>query len=140
MAGVQLTVTEGRVRVVAPPANSASGVTDLGLMVDAGRSVTVGVGNQDIEPPKRVQPEVVTAWTRGMIVFDAVPLGEAVREISRYSRVRFQIDNNEINQLPVSGYFRAGDTDALVESLKSNFNVESRREGDEIVLWAADDR
>jgi transmembrane sensor len=132
--GVELTVTEGRVRVLVPA--SAARPTDRGteIMVDAGRAVTVSDRVQTIEPLREAALVAATAWTRGMLQFDAVPLGEAIEEISRYSTTRFRIGSREINELPVSGYFRIGDTETLVSALHDNFNIDARRVGDEIIL------
>jgi transmembrane sensor len=134
--GVELTVTEGRVRVLVPVRESGLAGTGTEIMVDAGRTVTVSDRAQTIEPLRKAELAAATAWTRGMLQFDAVPLGEAIAEISRYSTLHFRIDSRQINELPVSGYFRIGDTEALVAALHNNFNIEARRDGNEIVLTA----
>lgn len=146
--GVQLTVTEGRVRVVVPattmPADTTASAgaglpakaAPTEITVDAGKAVTVAATAQTVEPLRAAELEAATAWTRGMILFEAEPLGRAIQEISRYSALRFIIEDRSINDIPVSGYFRTGDIDGLIGTLEGNFPVTVQREGDAVRLRA----
>lgn len=49
------------------------------------------------------------AWQRGLLSFEDVPLGEALREFSRYSDTRVVIDEPAISQLKVVGLYSASD-------------------------------
>ena len=142
--GVELTVTEGRVKVLVAAAGEVKRTKDdvaaeqmaTEIMVDAGKEVAIGKATQTVE---WVQPEKIDAaiaWTRGMIVFDGDPLERAVREVSRYSNVKFVIADDKIRKIPVAGYFKVGDVDGLVVALQNNFDVDSKRQGDSIVLSA----
>lgn len=64
------------------------------------------------------------AWQQGMIVFNGETLNEALREVSRYTDVQFEIVNDHVGELLVAGYFKAGDVENLLASLSYNFGVE----------------
>jgi len=156
--GAALTVTEGRVQVLISPIgeNASIGgqaiVTDITgralplpiahpiteIMVDAGKEVAIGATTQTVKRLEPSQMEAALAWQHGMILFEAQPLEDAIREVSRYSEVRFRIDQEQIRHLLVSGYFKVGDIEALVSSLKNNFNIQATRDGNVIVLRAVE--
>jgi transmembrane sensor len=141
-ADVELTVTEGRVKVLTSgvrvgesvPAPAKAGPRPV--LVDAGKRLTVNALAQVMEAPQPAKIENTVAWTHGMIVFDGEPLERAVREVSRYSTIQFVISDSRIGQIPVVGYFKIGDTDGLVAALQANFDIDASREGSSIVLKA----
>lgn len=62
-------------------------------------------------------------WTDGSLVFNGEPLSEVVKSISRYSGYRFEIENDELNNLRIGGVFKVGDVNGLVEALQAGFGV-----------------
>jgi len=143
--GVELTVMEGRVKVLMTQRKDGTGVGHptvgssalLPRMVDAGRELTINSAAQVVEalPPARIEAKV--AWTHGMMVFDGESLERVVSEVSRYSTIKFVIASEDIKQIPVAGYFRIGDVDGLVAALQANFDINASREGGTIILRAA---
>jgi transmembrane sensor len=140
--GIQLTVTEGRVRVRVPSATQAiqgnlpdmSAAVPTEIMVDAGKEVAIDKSIQTVETLQPARMDAAVAWTRGMMVFDAEPLEKAIREVSRYSTTRFIIAEESSKNIPVSGYFKVGDTDGLVAALRDNFDIDAKRQGNVITL------
>jgi transmembrane sensor len=66
----------------------------------------------------RPQLDNLTAWKRGEVVFDDVPIADAVAEMSRYSRVPVAIlDMSAISGLRISGIMRAGDSEAFARAV-----------------------
>ena len=90
----------------------------------------------------RIQPdqlEVKLAWTHGMLLFQGETLEQVLQEVSRYTTVRIEADA-AIRNTPVTGYFRAGDTDAVLAAMRANFRIESETLADDhIVLRAQND-
>lgn len=70
-------------------------------------------------------------WTRGMLEFDATPLGSAVALANRYSARQIIVEEN-LDQLRVTGAFRAGDTTGLAKALAEAFrlSLEKNAQGD----------
>jgi transmembrane sensor len=141
--GVELTVTEGRVKVLIPTvkqavsnADAAEGTPETEITVDAGRAVAIGGATQVVERAEPQKIDAAMAWMHGMMVFDGQPLEAAIREVGRYSKQRFVIEGEQIKRIPVTGYFKVGDIDGLLGALQTNFNVDAHRDGDLIVLAA----
>jgi transmembrane sensor len=150
--GTALTVTEGQVLVlISSPAVEAARTPSPGagnnaanvpqpkapwteIMVDAGKMVAIGSATQTVTRLSPAQLQAATAWQSGMLVFDARPLEEVIQEINRYTPVRFRFEQDQIRKIPVSGYFKLGDVDALIASLQSNFDLRVRRENDLLIL------
>ncbi|MGH8166856.1 MAG: FecR family protein, partial [Woeseiaceae bacterium] len=67
------------------------------------------------------------AWQTGMLDFQGDTLLDVIDEASRYTQIRITIEDPEIENLHVTGYFRAGDIDTLLELIESNEHVAVRR-------------
>ncbi len=147
--GIEVTVTEGNVRVTAPPAVQRRPATTSTRQVRAaapaqGIDVTVGAGELAvISGPegavRRIESleiEAQLSWQQGMLIFRGSPLDEVLADVSRYTTVRFTIADESIRSTRVGGYFRAGDVDALLVALRESFGIEPQRVGEEIILTA----
>jgi transmembrane sensor len=82
------------------------------------------------------RPELtrITAWERGRVEFEDAPLGDAAREMNRYSRTHVDIADPAVAQLRIGGVFRAGDSDEFVRIVTAAFGLRAERSGDAIVL------
>jgi ferric-dicitrate binding protein FerR (iron transport regulator) len=75
------------------------------------------------------------SWIHGQLAFSGETVGEAVREINRYGRVRFVVDDSSIAQVRIGGIIGLDQPDALVELLWRVYRiqgVEAGRDGDGI--------
>lgn len=143
---LELLVTEGKV-LLAKTADDASQVEPAiahhlplegkGLLVVKGEKV---VFSDDYTQAKATlsstQVEQDLAWQQGMLVFQGEALETALKEVSRYSAVHFEIIDNSVKQQRVAGYFKAGDIDGLLFTLAQNFNIQAKRTDNNIVLSA----
>lgn len=75
---------------------------------------------------RRVDPSVATGWLQGKLVFRETPLGEAVAQANRYGPDRLVIADRSLENLPISGDFRIGQTASLVRALQSAFPIRAR--------------
>lgn len=144
--GVELTVTEGRVEVIAPFSGEAArpvgserehgraGSTEI--TVDAGKEVVVDPQSQTIQPLPLAKMEEALSWQSGMLMFEGEPLEQALQELSRYSTMRFVIVDDRIRRMPVTGYFKIGDMAGLIAALRKNFDINATKDGDSILLSA----
>lgn len=90
-----------------------------------------------------IVPAVVTpsdpvrslSWEGGQLVFDDESLNTVVERMNRYAERPLSVGNAGAARLRVSGVFRAGDTEALVQGLAAAFNVKARSGPDGIVLF-----
>ena len=145
-ASIEVTVTEGSVKLVRPatvvvPAAMAAG-TQLAAVAAAEPSATViplvagehalaNEGSAAIEKTT-MQPaemEVQLAWRHGMLLFQGDPLDKVLQEVSRYTSITIEADEN-IRDIPVGGYFKAGDIEGLLVAMEQNFHIESELVGE----------
>jgi transmembrane sensor len=145
---VQLTVTEGRVRVhqgarVDPRTdvsrNAAPTVFEdaTDVEVEANRSVSIAERSERIDALTPDQVAAATAWQHGVLVFKATPLGQVVSELARYSTQRFVIAKPELANIPVSGYFEVGDFEGLAAALQQNVGIRITQENGYLLLSSA---
>lgn len=82
----------------------------------------------------RVDVEAARAWLSGRLVFDGIPLRQAVQEFNRYSRRQLRLDDPGIGDIPIQGVFNAGDTDAIVLALQYAYPLRADDRGAEVGL------
>lgn len=73
-------------------------------------------------------------WTEGRLVFDAIPLAEAARDINRYGDRPVRIARGVDATLPISGTFDTGDSAAFAEAVAQLHDLRVRVLRDELVL------
>lgn len=78
------------------------------------------------------------SWESGQLVFIDEPLALAVERVNRYARDAIEIGDPEAARVPVTGVFRAGDTNAFVEGVTAVFPVRLEGGGARRVLLARD--
>ena len=118
-SGVGVLVTEGRVAVGSPAAPAAGPA-----MVDAGQSLAVAPDATAVTvPPAEINARL--AWRSPRLEFSATPLGEVVALMNRHHRVRFVIEDPVLARVPLSGVFRADDTEAFVHMMERGFGIAS---------------
>lgn len=84
--------------------------------------------------PRRVDVAATTSWTSGRLTFRETPLAQAVAEVNRYSRQKVVIDGSRLQQVPISGVFDVGDTEAFVAAVADLFELTPQSQDGEIRL------
>lgn len=136
---IELLVTEGKVLVGVHRRQTNVEVLSTGssqpvVAVSGGEGLMLGSSDEEI---KRIEPEeieVKLSWKQGNLIFRGESLDDAVAEIGRYTSVEFVILDEDLKKLRISGLFRAGDVDGLLDTLRENFNIYHTRVGEEKVL------
>lgn len=75
-----------------------------------------------------------TSWSFGKHVFRERSLGEAVREINRYSDRRVRLADSRLAELAVNGEFEVGDSDSTIAALAAALSLRIVQMRTEIVL------
>lgn len=132
---VELTVTEGSVRLLNAAASSESG--DAAPLVKANEFALMRADLQSIRVLDPREIEARLAWQKGMQVFQGETLEVVLEEIGRYSATEFVIAEESLRGVRVGGFFRAGDTEGLLRALRTNFNIAARRDSDARVVLTA---
>ncbi|TPV61822.1 DUF4974 domain-containing protein [Aestuariibacter sp. GS-14] len=145
----ELVVTEGKVRVSQQTVSDATTSAQRnraplpieleGVMVFAGEQALI---NKSVSARTALtQSEIAQslAWQDGQIVFTGQELTKALDEISRYTRVKFVIDDKRIVDTRIAGYFRVGDINGLLAALQNSFDIQSYKDSEQnIHLHRAD--
>ncbi len=72
----------------------------------------------DLGWPTRVDLDVVSGWTRGVLTFKDRRLGDLLDEMNRYSETKIRIADPALSSLVVSGVFRTGDQSSLLRAAR----------------------
>lgn len=137
--GVDLTVTEGRVKVYSgilpseplptlsaditgkePPSSSAQ---QNEAFVKAGEALQY---SQVIAQKSEVLTEQLQkklAWQRGALIFKGETLEQAVVEIRRYTDKELRIVDPVIKNKKVGGYYKTDDIDGLLRSMSQSYGI-----------------
>lgn len=89
-----------------------------------GRSAALAAGQQarygrgGLSEIVTVDPDIVLAWQRGIVVFRATPLAEVIEEVNRYRPGRIVLVNSALADRPVSGRFRTDRMDLILTRLE----------------------
>jgi transmembrane sensor len=127
-----VTLIEGRVNVltISGPAQPEPKVEAL----VAGQQLGIASDGQFLDK-RVVKIENVTAWQRGTIILDDMPLPEALTAMNRYSVTQIIIRGPAFQSRRVSGVFRIGDVETEAIALERYFNLrETSRSEQAIVL------
>lgn len=122
-------------------------VTSVGSAARAGddkptqTGATVMIPGQRITFNERAAPQVdapllekVTAWRRGEVVLDRTRLEDAVSEMNRYSAVKLRIEDRHIEDILVSGIFRAGDSARFARAVGETYHLSVEEEPQGILI------
>lgn len=111
---VTVAVAEGEVEVGLREGGSS-------LRLSAGQGTTLAGG--EIRQPSPVDAEAAFAWREGRIVFENLPLPDALARVNRYRAEPIAIADPALDDLRVSGVFRIDDAKGFVWALEQTLPV-----------------
>lgn len=128
---VRVTVSEGRVKLTPLQEMPLDEAVAVGEAVTKELELAAGDTAQFVETRAELLQPLTEAeinrqlsWRRGLLAFAGEPLSEVVQEVSRYTDVLIVFEDSELEQLPIGGYFKAGEVDGLLEAIEQTFDVE----------------
>jgi transmembrane sensor len=132
--GVQVVVTEGRVRVENNEPRQGEGA-DLAairphtsrIMLSAGGVARTRKDAVDVQNHPLAEAEEILSWRSGYVFFRATRLDEAVAEFNRYNSRQIVIRDPGVAAMQLTGKFRATNTDAFVNLLERTYGIEVER-------------
>jgi transmembrane sensor len=132
--GVEVTVSEGTVKVVSATANepppSDAAITGFAAAVTAGEQADVHDRAEVIHELDSAQISRLLAWRKSSLYFQDQPLGEVVNEMMRYTTLKIEFDDDALRSLPVGGTFQTSPDgmEALLTMLHDGFGTTVRRD------------
>ncbi|KSB90487.1 hypothetical protein AS593_13490 [Caulobacter vibrioides] len=123
---VSVVAVEGQVLIMTPGQPSGRITAAAGQRV-----IATGQG-----PARRESADVqsATAWRFGQAVFDDQTLAEALAEMNRYSRRRIVLSDPALEDLRISGVYKAGDNEAFARSVATLLDLDVRANGGGLLI------
>jgi transmembrane sensor len=106
----------------------SGGLTVLrgGAATPLGAGQQLRYGDREIGSVTAVDPENVTAWRHGNLIFDGEPVADVIAEINRYRTGRIVLMNEEIGRRLLTARLRTTDTDKIVTQVVHIFGAKAR--------------
>lgn len=132
-ADVVVTLIEGAVNVLQNTSIAGAPQQDL----SSGQQIAyTAEGFSDIAAINIVE---VTAWQKRKIIFQDLPLVQALSEVNRYTQHKIVVGDEALNDLRIGGMFDVGANDTLIEALQNYFSIRAVHHPDgKIVLWSGE--
>ncbi len=135
---VRVALYEGHVSVlhdgeVTTPRALAAGVR---MKQPGSELVLDSTPNAPVQSVVSIDPVRSTTWQSGMLDFENDPLDVVVARTNRSATRPLALGDAKVGHMRVSGVFRAGDTEALVDGLAITLGVKAERKGNGITLYA----
>jgi transmembrane sensor len=120
-----------RVRVQRREAGAAASATmPAGSAIDLRPGQVLSIRGGVSEPLQPADPTALSAWREGWLVFDNVPLGDALATINAYRARPIRSSDPRIDRLRLSGRFRSSDSAGLVAALPAILPLSTRTHPD----------
>ena len=139
---IVVTVTDGQVQLT--KRIKETGLSDVKktlpvqevFLVNKGEVLEVSDKVSEPVPPLKVEEAELDrrlSWLDGQLIFDNERLDQVVSEISRYMSLRIVIADPELRDLRISGRFRIGDAEALLDAIEVSMDIHISRVGDQLI-------
>lgn len=130
---VTVSVLEGAVVVVPEQQLPTNGGVVAVPPLTANMSVSYRAGGT-LEPVQAADARRINAWREGKLVFESVPLQEAIAEFNRYTTHKVSLQSGEARQRPVSGVIKIGDVDSLAFLLRESLGIRVVDQGGRLLV------
>lgn len=131
----EVTVTEGRVAVSAPPPSIAAADAEAAAQAEANADLLVLKAGQNVVVSSLAEAAPIIemserelqrklSWQEGLFDFSETPLIEVIEEVGRHTAMQIEITDPQLRNLEFGGVFRTGETAALLHALEASFDIE----------------
>lgn len=103
----------------------AVGMKDETVRLDAGRALAYGSAGIGQAAPADIASQLT--WRQDRLFFQEAPLREVVADLDRYRAGRILIMDADLADLPVTGFFHAGQTEAALQTIEATLPVRLSR-------------
>jgi transmembrane sensor len=119
----------GQLLVLAGRAASGQGA------IQAGNSLTVSNGKALVAAVSSDAIAAATAWQNGKIVFNGMTLDRALADFNRYLPEKIVLQQPDLASTQLGGEFLIDDPDTFLLALRESFDIDHRRQGNQVVLF-----
>ena len=126
---VRVAMVEGTVKFRAtPPPGGDAGAPASEVTLNAGEAIVATPSAPLVV--KTVDVRDIASWKGGVLVFNDVPLSEAVAEINRYTTRPIAVADGRVGKYRVSGVFKSNDPDHFCDAMAELFPIAVSRAAD----------
>lgn len=122
-ATFNLRCDDGQVRVSCLDGNLEVERAGMVTPLVAGRQV--GYGRQGMGVATDVDPDAVTAWRRGVLIFEATPVSRVIEEVNRYRSGRIILMNPEIGRRLLNARLPIAEVDKILVQIEHIFGAKA---------------
>lgn len=136
-SGIEVLVTEGRVRIDAPSMVSSQG--DVGFIENPAQELVEGQRSVIAPSAQLGAPEITTisveeidqrlSWKGEILDFTQVPLSEVMTEFNRRNRTKIVVGDPDLLDLEITAKLRSNNLDGFLALLDVTMNLEAERDG-----------
>lgn len=132
---VALIVVDGRVVIgsVDEQRNYLSGNTQT-TVIAFGQQAILSKGKDIILAMSKSEIEQALAWKKDALVFDGQTLEQVLIELNRYTEQRIELENQDLADVKITGYFKVNNIEAFFSAIENNFGIHHRLEKDNRVV------
>ena len=141
---VELTVTDGSVKVLSAPARMPESMARRRDPISFGEATVKAFEEARVAPGfqsvMHIEPSEVgtrLAWRHGVIICDRVSLEDVLAQVERYTNAKFVLADEGLRNIRVTGSFRTGNINAVRYALRQHFAVSSHKESDGRIVLSA---
>ena len=124
--GAIVSVLEGEVEL-----NNGRNVSNESLVAGNQRNYTEHSGLGILQ---KVEPEKISAWINGHLVFTRASLSDVIVELERYHNVHFIFYDKNLAKETLSGTFNSSDLNPFLHALETMLPIQVKRNGQQIEL------
>lgn len=132
---LRLSGQEGCLIVLAGQAQLGNSQLSGAEVLTAGQMATVRGKAIDIAGAPQDALGTATAWQQGKIVFNGMPLGQAIVEFNRYLPAKITLQDKDLADTRLGGEFRIDDPERFLAALSAGFDIGHRQQGNQILLY-----
>jgi transmembrane sensor len=100
-------------------------VERAGVAVPLTAGQQIGYGPQGMGVKAVINPDAVTAWQHGMLIFEGSPVAEVIEEVNRYRPGRIVLMNREIGQRLLNARLPIAEADKIVTQIVHIFGAKA---------------
>jgi transmembrane sensor len=115
---VDVAVLEGKVDIVTDQQH-------FPVVLSAGQAASFNQQGK-VSSQSMSNPQAITAWEHGKLIFAEQPLEDVLRQIARYHTVEFQITDPKLRNMKVSGTFKTSNLRLFLETLEVGFPIKAQ--------------
>lgn len=119
------------VGAVAVAAEQSKSATDVTLRPDESLNFN---RKGEVGEVRKIDSQATTAWTNGQLIVHGWRLADLLAELNRYSKLRVELEDESLGDMPISGVFRTGDQQALLLVLQRGWSLQGKRVSDHLIV------